>query len=210
MHKIKEIILVEGKYDKNHLSQFLDATIIETKGFGLFSDKEKLAMLVRLAENPGLVIFTDSDSGGFLIRNHLKGKLQGGRVLHAYIPDRLGKERRKTQAGKEGKLGVEGIDKETLIQSLRHAGATFLDEDAKGKEQENNQKLTKTHFYEFGLTGHAESGSRRKALQKNLDLPANLSTNGLLEVLNAMYDFNTAIEILEQSVLKLEKEAEHA
>lgn len=199
MHKIKEVILVEGKYDKNTLSQFLQATIIETKGFGVFSDKEKMRLIAKLAIHPGIVILTDSDSAGFLIRNHLKGKLQSGRVLHAYIPDRFGKERRKTQSGKEGKIGVEGMQQEIILQALREGGATFLSDDSQGDVGKNTaEKLTKVHLYELGLTGHPESKERRKKLLENLDFPEHVSTNGLLDILNAMYDLDESMEKLKE------------
>jgi len=201
MHKIKEVILVEGKYDKNTLSQFLDATIMETKGFGVFSDTEKMRLIARLAIHPGMVILTDSDSAGFLIRNHLKGKLQGGRVLHAYIPDRFGKERRKAQGGKEGKLGVEGMHQETILQALKQAGATFLSESTEGEsEKQEAEKLTKVHLYEWGLTGHPDSKEKRKQLLKNLDFPENLNANGMLDVLNAMYDFDESMEKIKENM----------
>ena len=192
---------MEGKYDKNTLSQFLDATIIETKGFGVFSDTEKMRLIAKLAIHPGIVILTDSDSAGFLIRNHLKGKLQGGRVLHAYIPDRFGKERRKTQSGKEGKLGVEGMHQETILQALRESGATFISEATEGESSEHTaEKLTKVHLYELGLTGHPDSKEKRKKLLKNLDFPEHLNANGLLDVLNAMYDLDESMEKIKENL----------
>ena len=201
MHKIKEVILVEGKYDKNTLSQFLDAIIMETKGFGVFSDTEKMRLIARLATHPGIVILTDSDSAGFLIRNHLKGKLQGGRVLHAYIPDRFGKERRKIQGGKEGKLGVEGMHQQTILQALRESGATFLSEATEREtSKDTTEKLTKVHLYELGLIGHPDSKEKRKQLLKNLDFPENLNANGILDVLNAMYDLDESMEKIKENM----------
>ena len=126
--RIKEAIVVEGRYDKNTLSQVVDALILETKGFGVFNDKEKLALLRRIAEKDGLIVLTDSDGAGFVIRNYLKGSIDPALVKHAYIPDREGKERRKRTPGKEGKLGVEGMRPQVLLDALRTAGATFLDQ----------------------------------------------------------------------------------
>ena len=194
MEEIKEVIIVEGRYDKNTLSQVVKATILETRGYGIFSDKQKLQLIRRLAKERGVVILTDSDSAGFLIRNHLKGSVPEGRILHAYIPDRSGKERRKTGAGKEGKLGVEGMDRETLLEALRRAGATFRDGSTEGGAEE--PKLTKTHLYQAGLTGCPDSKSRRQALLKTLDLPEHLTTNGLLEVLNVLFPYEEGLRVL--------------
>lgn len=194
MLEIAEIIIVEGRYDKNTLSQIVSATIIETSGFGIFKDKEKLQLIRRLAAQRGLVILTDSDSAGFQIRNYLKGSLSAGRVLHAYIPDRFGKERRKSAPGKEGKIGVEGMEKQLLLQALQDAGATFLNQ---GEGPANKgPKLGKAQLYEAGLSGGKDSSARRKALLKQLDLPENLTTNGLIDVLNALYSLEEAMALI--------------
>jgi len=196
MDEILEVILVEGRYDKNTLSQVVRATILETRGYGIFSDKEKLKLLRRLAKERGVIILTDSDNAGFLIRNHLKGKVPEGRVLHAYIPDRHGKERRKAQAGREGKLGVEGMDTETLLLALRRSGATFRDS---GEAViQSDLKLTKTHLFEAGLTGGVESRMKRKALLKRLDLPENLTANGLLDMLNVLYSYEEGLRLIQE------------
>lgn len=207
MYQIKEVILVEGRYDKNTLSQFLKATIMETEGFGIFSNSEKIRLLSRLAHHPGLIVLTDSDSAGFLIRNHLKGKLQGGRVLQAYIPDRFGKERRKKQGGKEGKLGVEAMDKETIVQALRTAGATFLCQGEIGEEmscETQSLSIKTVDLYELGLTGGVDSKAKREQVLKALDLPMHIRTNALLDILNALYDFETGIALLKKIVQEKE------
>lgn len=194
MLRIKEAIVVEGRYDKNTLSQLVDTVILETGGFGIFKDKEKLALLRRLAEQRGLIVFTDPDGAGFVIRNHLKGAIPPEQVKHAYVPDVYGKERRKRQAGKEGKLGVEGMRPEVLEEALRRAGATFLDED--GAEAVHRRPITKADLFALGLSGGPGAGERRKALMKALDLPERMSPNALLEVLNALYSY----EELEEKV----------
>lgn len=186
MRKIKEVIVVEGRYDKNVLSQVVDATIVTLGGFSVFNDKEKLAFLRRLAEKQGLIVLTDSDGAGFVIRNYLKGALPKELVKQAYIPDVRGKERRKRTPGKEGKLGVEGMRPEVLIEALRRAGATFLEEEE--KEIPKGEPITKADLFALGLTGGANSTEKRKALLKKLDLPEHLTANGLLEALNLLYD----------------------
>lgn len=184
MRRIKEVIVVEGRYDKNTLSQVVDATIITLGGFAVFNDREKLAFLRRLAEKQGLIVLTDSDGAGFVIRNYLKGVLPPGRVKQAYIPDVPGKERRKRRPGREGKLGVEGMRPQALLESLRRAGATFLDEEAEAPARD---PLTKADLVELGLSGGRDSAARRQALLRRLDLPEHLTANGLLEALNLLY-----------------------
>ena len=181
--RIKEAIVVEGRYDKNTLSQVVDALILETGGFGVFKDSEKLSLLRRIAQKQGLIVLTDSDGAGFVIRNYLKGAIDPALVKHAYIPDRQGKERRKRTPGKEGKLGVEGMRPEVLLDVLRKAGATFLGEDAPAPYV----PLTKADLFTLGLTGRADSGTRRAALLKHLDLPEHLSPNALQDVLSSLY-----------------------
>lgn len=186
MRKIKEVIVVEGRYDKNALAQVVDATVITLGGFSVFNDREKLAFLRRLADKQGLIVLTDSDGAGFVIRNYLKGALPKDRVKQAYIPDIRGKERRKRAPGKEGKLGVEGMRPDVLLEALRRCGATFLD----GPEETQPAKapITKADLFELGLTGGPDSAAKRKALLKRLDLPEHLTANGLLEALNLLYD----------------------
>ena len=181
MHKIREVILVEGRYDKNTLSQVVDAVILETSGFGVFNDKQKQKLLRKLAESRGLIILTDSDGAGFVIRNYIKGCVDPALVKHAYIPDIYGKERRKSAPSKEGKLGVEGMRPEVLLDALRRAGATI---DGESTAQQN--AISKADLYARGLSGCDGSAEKRRLLMKKLDLPEHLSAAALLDVLNAL------------------------
>lgn len=187
MVRIKEAIVVEGKYDQNTLRQIVDAPVFTTKGFGVMGDKAMLSFLRTVAETRGLVILTDSDGAGFVIRNYLKGALPKDKVLHAYIPDIPGKERRKTAPGKEGKLGVEGMEPAVLLEALRRAGAALEGETL----PDNRRSITKTDLYNLGLTGGPDSKAKRQALMKRLSLPAHMSANALLEALNILYDRET-------------------
>ena len=193
MLRIKEAIVVEGRYDKNTLSQLVDAVILETSGFAIFKDDERLTLLRRLAEKQGLIVLTDSDGAGFVIRNYLKGAVDPSLVKHAYIPDRMGKEKRKRAPGREGKLGVEGMSPDILIEALRNAGATFLDE-GEGRDSPR-RPVTKADLYAAGLSGVPEAAERRAALLKRLDLPEHLSPNAMLEVLNALYGYEGLVEL---------------
>ena len=186
--RIKETIVVEGRYDKITLSQYVQANILELGGFQVFKEKEKVHLLRRLAADRGIIILTDSDSAGFLIRNHLRGVLPDTGVKHAYIPDVFGKERRKAVPSKEGKLGVEGMDRETILGALRRAGATFEEEMT---EEKREPALTKADLYALGLSGSPDSHARRQALLERLQLPQRLSSNALLDVLNALYSPET-------------------
>lgn len=179
--RIQEVIVVEGRYDKNILSQVVDATIVETGGFSVFNDREKLAFLRTLAQKRGIILLTDSDGAGFVIRNYLKGALPRDRVKQAYIPDIPGKERRKRKAGKEGKLGVEGMTPEILLQALRRGGATFAGEAAPSAAV----PITKADLLDRGLIGPG-STQKRQQLLKNLELPEHLTPNALLETLNLL------------------------
>ena len=196
MKKIKEVIVVEGRYDKNALAQVVDATVITLGGFSIFNDKEKLAFLRRLAEKQGVVVLTDSDGAGFVIRNYLKGALPKELIKQAYIPDVYGKERRKRHGGKEGKLGVEGMKPEVLVEALRRAGATFLDEVA---EPVKREPITKADLFACGLSGGADSTARRQALLKQLALPQHLTANGMLEALNLLYDRDGFLQMMEET-----------
>lgn len=182
---IREVVVVEGRYDKNALSQVVDATIVTLGGFAVFNDREKLAFLRRLAEQRGLIVLTDSDGAGFVIRNYLKGALPRDRVKQAYIPDIPGKERRKRTPGKEGKLGVEGMKPAVLLEALRRAGATFADEETVGERRKD--PITKADLFALGLTGGTDSAAKRRALLKALDLPEHLTPNAMLEALNLLY-----------------------
>ena len=169
MKKIKEVIVVEGRYDKNTLSQVVDATVVTLGGFAVFNDREKLAFLRRLALERGLIVLTDSDGAGFVIRNYLKGALPRDLVKQAYIPDIHGKERRKRAPGKEGKLGVEGMRPQVLLESLRRAGATFLDEEDQSTAPK--EPITKADLFALGLTGGTGSAARRQALSASEAAP---------------------------------------
>lgn len=182
MIRIREAIIVEGRYDKNTLAQIVDAPILETSGFGIFHDRQRLALLRRLAETRGIIVLTDSDGAGFVIRNYLRGAIDPLQVKHAYIPDIAGKERRKRTASKEGKLGVEGMRPDVLLEALRRAGATIEGEETMAA----GARITKADLYAAGLTGGADSKAARQRLLAQLDLPEHLSTNALLEVLNAL------------------------
>ncbi len=179
--RIEEVIVVEGRYDRNMLLQVVDATVVETGGFSVFNDREKLAFLRKLAQKRGLILLTDSDGAGFVIRNYLKGVIPTEQVKQAYIPDIPGKERRKRKAGKEGKLGVEGMTPEILLQALRRGGATFVGEAAPSAAV----PITKADLLDRGLIGPG-STQKRQQLLKNLELPEHLTPNALLETLNLL------------------------
>ena len=197
MVKLKEAILVEGRYDKNTLSQIVDAPILETGGFGIFKDKKQMALLRQVAEKRGLIVFTDADGAGFVIRNHVKSAIPGKYLMHAYTPDIFGKERRKDKAGKEGKLGVEGMKPETILEALRRAGATI-----EGENVPRTQAITKQDMMDLGLSGGADASVKRLALLKKLNLPEHLSANALLQALNLLYSLEELTTIVE----KLENE----
>lgn len=183
MIRIREAIVVEGRYDKAVLAPLVDTVILDTSGFGVFHDREKLELLRRLAAARGLVVLTDSDGGGFLIRSFLKSAIDPALLKHAYIPDIPGKERRKHRPGREGKLGVEGMSAEVLLSSLRRAGVTVIGEEAQDRGE---PPLTKAELYALGLTGRPDSAARRAALKRRLALPEKLTTNALLDVLNVL------------------------
>lgn len=195
MVRIRQAIVVEGRYDKNTLSQIVDAPIFQTNGFGILKDKVQLDLLRRVARTRGLIVFTDSDGAGFVIRNYLKGAIAPQHLLHAYIPDVPGKEKRKSAPGKEGKLGVEGMTPEVILECLRRAGAVFENEET----QVVAHRITKQDLVELGLSGGAGSSAKRKALLKKLDFPEHMSANALLQALDLLYD----LETLEQMVYEL-------
>ena len=187
MIKIREAIVVEGRYDKNTLSQIVDAPILETSGFGIMKDKAQLSLLRKVAASRGLVVFTDSDGAGFVIRNFLKGAIPAAQLKHAYIPDVPGKEKRKSAPGKEGKLGVEGMTPDVIIDALRNAGATIEGESA----QRSGGDITKQDLMALGLSGGKDSSQKRLKLLKKLDLPAHMSANAMLQALNLLIDLDT-------------------
>lgn len=180
MRSVKEVIVVEGRYDVNALRQLVDATVVATDGFQIFKDREKQEMLRSLASRRGLIVLTDSDGAGSVIRGFLCGIVPPEQVKNAYIPDVTGKEKRKSSPSKEGKLGVEGMRPEVLLTALRNAGATMEDVPAPRR----GEAITKADLYRLGLSGGAGSAERRRALQKHLSLPERLSSNQLLAVLN--------------------------
>ena len=191
MHKIKEVIVVEGRYDKNTLSQIVDAVIIETSGFGIFNDEGKRRLLRTMAEAKGLIVFTDSDGAGFMIRNYIKGCVDPKLLKHAYIPDVYGKERRKAKASKEGKLGVEGMKPQLLLDALIKAGAT-VDNAETGR---GVGRITKADMFSRGLAGKPGSAELRAALLKKLELPERMTSDALLDVLNATMDRDAFFEL---------------
>ena len=194
IRQVREVIVVEGRYDKNTVAQVVNATIIETSGFRVFSDKEKLALLRKLAAKRGLIILTDSDSAGFFIRGRLKGIFGDLNIKQAYIPDVCGFERRKSSPSKEGKIGVEGMDPDVIISALERAGATFED----GFENETTEPpITKTDLFITGLSGGKDSLKKRTLLKKRLQLPNRLSANGLLDVLNILYTREEFLSLFE-------------
>lgn len=189
MLHIEQAVIVEGKYDKIKLSSILDAVIITTNGFSVMKNKEKLEILRFYAQNKGIIILTDSDSAGFKIRNYLKGAIKNGKIINVYVPDIFGKEKRKAAPSKEGKLGVEGIDKEIILDAFKKAGVISYDKDA------DNDPITRIDLYECGLSGGENSSEKRKVILQQLGMPQLLTTTGMLEILNTMmsrsefYDF---------------------
>ena len=193
MVKIKEAIVVEGRYDKNTLSQIVDAPILETAGFGIFKDKQQMALLRRVAETRGLIVFTDPDGAGFVIRNHIKSAIPSRYLKHAYIPDIYGKERRKAAPGKEGKLGVEGMKPEVVIDALRRAGATL-----EGESAAPGNQITKQDLMELGLSGGADASAKRSLLLKKLGFPEHMSANAMLQALNLLYSLDELNELVKE------------
>lgn len=189
MLHIEQAVIVEGKYDKIKLSSILDAVIITTNGFSVMKNKEKLEIIRFYAQNKGIIILTDSDSAGFKIRNYLKGAIKNGKIINVYVPDIFGKEKRKAAPSKEGKLGVEGIDKEIILDAFKKARVISYDKDA------DNDPITRIDLYECGLSGGENSSEKRKVLLQQLGMPQLLTTTGMLEILNTMmsrsefYDF---------------------
>ena len=193
MLTVREIIVVEGRYDKNAVAQAVRGIIIETSGFGVFSDKEKLSLMRTLSEKRGLIILTDSDKAGFFIRGRLSGMLDSSRIKHAYAPEITGKEKRKASASKENKIGVEGLSADLIVAALERAGATFEEIPANISPE---HKITKTDMFDAGLSGSYGSAAKRSRLLEHLALPKRLSANGLLDVLNILYTRNEFYEML--------------
>ena len=194
MIKIRQAIVVEGRYDKNTLSQIVDAPILETSGFGIMKDKKQMALLRQVAQKRGLIVFTDSDGAGFVIRNHVKSAIPGNYLKHAYIPDIMGKEKRKAAPGKEGKLGVEGMKPEIILEALRRAGATI-----EGEESASSHQITKQDLMELGLSGGPDASAKRLALLKKLNLPEHMSPNAMLQALNLLMDLEELKKLLKEA-----------
>ena len=192
MIKLTKPIIVEGKYDIIKLSNLIDGLIIKTDGFGIFKDKEKQKLIRRLAGETGIIVLTDSDSAGFLIRNFLTSSLPADKITHVYIPDVFGKEKRKTEAGKEGKLGVEGMTEEILLEAFRKAGVVSE------TTTEKRQLITNVDLYEYGFSGRPNSQEKRKLLLKKLSLPERLSTSSLVKILNTFVTYDDFITIAEE------------
>ena len=197
MVNIRECIVVEGRYDKNTLAQIENAPIVETSGFGIFKDKDQQRLLRQIAAKRGLIVFTDSDGAGFVIRNFLKGLIPASQLKHAYIPNIPGKERRKASAGKEGLLGVEGMTPQIILEALRRCGATI-----EGKSELQSSAITKQDFMALGLSGGAGSSEKRARLMVKLGFPKHMSSNALLQAVNLLY----TLPELQELVGQLEKE----
>lgn len=193
MIKIKEAVIVEGRYDKIKLSSLIDAPIIETNGFRVFSDKEKQNLIKKIADARGILVMTDSDSAGFVIRNFLKGVVDKSKVKHCYIPQIEGKEKRKAQSGKEGLLGVEGVSDDVIIDAIRKSGATIIGENSTAKKE-----ITKSDLLSLGLTGTENAQKNRNMLLKHLRLPTYLTTNAMLTALNCLYSFEELKSLLDE------------
>ena len=198
MVKVRQAIVVEGRYDKNTLSQIVDTAIFQTNGFGIMKDAEQLALLRTVARKRGLIVFTDSDGAGFVIRNFLKSAIEPKYLLHAYIPDIQGKEKRKKAPGKEGKLGVEGMTPQIILDSLRQAGATIDGQELPSAEE----PITKQDFVDWGLSGGSNSAEKRKQLLRELHLPEHMSCNALLQALRILYTRNEALLLIQQLLEK--------
>ena len=190
MINVSQAIVVEGRYDKNTLSQIVNAPIFETSGFHIMKDKQMQALLRKVAMERGLIVFTDSDGGGFVIRNFLKQIIPPQFLFHAYIPDVYGKEKRKAAPGKEGKIGLEGMSKEVLLTALENCGAKF--------QLDRKPAITKQYLFTLGLSGQANSSILRKQLLKKLELPEHMSANAMLQALDVLYSPEELEEIVRE------------
>lgn len=191
MIKLEQAVIVEGKYDKIKLSSIIDAVIITTNGFNIFKDTEKLELIRLYAQKTGIIIMTDSDSAGFTIRNHIKGAVKNGKIINVYIPDIMGKEKRKIKPSAEGKLGVEGVEKKIILEALEKAGVTAA-------ESVERERITKTDLYMLGLSGGKNSSELRKKLLAHLKLPSLLSPNSMLEALNTLMSLEELENIMSE------------
>lgn len=195
MISVEPVIIVEGRYDKNKIKQIFDTVVLETAGFGIFKDKEKAALIRRLAQTRGILVLTDPDHAGFLIRGYLKNIAAEGKVYHAYIPDRLGKEKRKAHPSREGKLGVEGVTEEEIIQAVRCSGVSMNGEK---ETREEEKPVTKADLYALGLSGGPDSKEKRRLLLKKLDLPENMTAGALLEMINILGGASLLEQVLKE------------
>lgn len=202
MLKVKQAVIVEGKYDKIKLDSIIDGVIVQTNGYSIFKDKEKLALIRFYAEKTGIIILTDSDSAGFKIRNYLKGAIPDGKIINVYIPDIFGKERRKLKPSAEGKLGVEGISKKILLEAFEKAGITAEEKD----ETQNTEKIDSLLLYELGLSGGKNSSFLRKKVLQYFGLPSLLSSSAMTDALNTMISPDELTEAVEK--LKNEQKKE--
>ena len=193
MIRVERIIVVEGKYDKIKLSGIIDGVIIETEGFGIFKDKEKQKLLRKLAELKGLVILTDSDSAGFVIRSFISSIVPNEYIINAYIPDISGKEKLKDSPSKEGKLGVEGVDPDIILEALTRAGV-FCSQ----SEERKLRAVTKGDLYDDGFTGTEDSKNKRLKLLKYLGLPERMTTNSMLKIINSYMTFDDYKEAVQK------------
>ena len=191
MIKLKEAVIVEGRYDKIKLKNLIDAPIIETNGFRIFNDRERRDMIRQIADKRGILIMTDSDGAGLVIRNFLNGAVDKSKIKHCYIPQLEGKEKRKEQKSKEGFLGVEGVPDDVIIEAIRKSGATVI-----GEEAAQTNEITKADLFTLGLTGTANSAQKRKKLLKTLNMPDYLSTNAMLTALNCLYSLEELKSLL--------------
>lgn len=197
MIKLKQAVVVEGKYDKIRLSSIVDAVIIVTNGFGIFKDKEKLELIRFYAETTGIIIMTDSDRAGFVIRNHIKGVVKKGKIQNVYVPDIMGKEKRKIKPSAEGKLGVEGMDKKIILKAFEKAGISSVQ-----CEKKEHKAITKTDLYMLGLSGGNNSSELRRRLLEYMKLPSLLSANSMLEILNTVTDIDELRNIVNENLKK--------
>lgn len=198
MIHLDKAVIVEGKYDKIKLSSIFDAPIIVTGGFGIYKNKETLSLIKLYADNGGIIILTDSDSAGFQIRNHIKGLVPQDKIINVYIPEIFGKEKRKDKPSKAGTLGVEGVDKDIIIEAFKKAGVLFGNDSDSIEKRDESDFITKLDFYDLGLIGKTDSKDKRMALLKSLSLPGHISTNAMIDLLNRMMTKSELLEKLDK------------
>lgn len=189
--KLKQTVIVEGKYDKITLENIIDALIIKTDGFAIFKDKAKCDLIRKTALKNGIIVMTDSDSAGSVIRGYIKKIVGNCEIINVYVPSIKGKEKRKTAPSKEGFLGVEGMSEEVILKALEKSGVLAQ------TNVQKREKITKTDMFCFGLSGNENSAENRKKLLKELELPENLSPNAMLDVLNNFYSKEEFYEVMQ-------------